>query len=188
MSTGLRRRDVVRAGLATATATIAGCLGSPGGSASGAGGDRGGADQSIGWRTATLTDVRTDETFVIDDFSRPVLLETFAVWCSTCLRQQRQIQAFHDQVGDDVISVSLNVDPNEDASKVVAHTERHGFDWRYAVSPPGVTNSLVEDFGRSITVPPRAPMVLICPEGGARRLDDGVKSVEALRAAVSTGC
>jgi hypothetical protein len=41
------------------------------------------------WRTAELTDVLTGETFRINEFrGRPVLVETFAVWCPICTTQR----------------------------------------------------------------------------------------------------
>lgn len=136
-----------------------------------------------------MTDVSTGETFTIDALAadKPVLLETFAVWCSTCLRQQKEIRALHEQVGDDVISVALDIDPNEDAAKVRSHLDKHGFDWRYAVAPSDVTQSLIDQFGQSIAVPPRAPVVLVCADG-SRRLSDGVKSAATLESQVGDGC
>jgi thiol-disulfide isomerase/thioredoxin len=191
----MKRRGFLAASGATVAGT-AGCLGSGGGSGSGESPDGTGSDGSDGsdgadgdWRSATFTDVRSDETFSIDSLAseRPVLLETFAVWCSTCLRQQKQLRALHEQVGDDVVSVALDVDPNEDAQKVRNHLEKHGFDWRYAVAPAEVTQSLIDQFGQSIAHPPSAPVVLVCADG-SRRLKDGVKSAETLEQQVADGC
>lgn len=199
MNWGFRRRAFLAAGGA-AMSGLAGCLG--GGAGSGGGGetdgdgggdadtdDGGGSEDGADWRTATFTDVRSNEQFTVDSLAqkRPVLLETFAVWCSTCLRQQKELRAFHERVGDDVVSVSLDVDPNEDAAKVRSHVEKHGFDWRYAVAPAEVTQSLIDEFGRSIAHPPSAPVVLVCADG-ARRLRDGVKSASDLEAQVANGC
>lgn len=164
-------------------AATAGCLGSLGGGGGGSGPDGdGGGSGSDAWRSTSLTDVRTDETFTVGDLEPPVLLETFAVWCSTCLAQQRAIRTLRER-DVAVTPVTLNVDPNEDAGRVRSHLEDHGFDWRYAVSPPAMTDSLVAQFGSSMTVPPRAPVVVVC-EDGATRLGDGVKSADRLAAAV----
>lgn len=187
MKTALGRRRFLAVGGA-AMSGLAGCLGGLGGDDDGSedGGNGGG---TADWRTATFTDVRSGEEFTIESLAseRPVLLETFAVWCSTCLKQQKELRAFHEDVGDDVVSVTLNVDPNEDAEKVRDHLEKHGFDWRYAVAPGEVTQSLISDFGQSIAHPPSAPVVLVC-EDGARRLPDGVKSASALKQQVDDGC
>ena len=170
---------------------LAGCLGL-GGNGDGDG-DGGGGDGDAGtlvdpgdWYTAELTDVRTGETFAVADLSAPVLVETFAVWCSTCLSQQRETETLHER-RPEVTSVTLNVDPNEDATRVRDHLRERGFDWRYAVSPSSVTDSLVEQFGSSMTVPPRAPVVVVCGDG-AVRLGDGVKSADRLAAAIDDNC
>ena len=44
------------------------------------------------WMEIELTDVATGETFKIGDFKgKPILLESFAVWCPTCLAQQKEV-------------------------------------------------------------------------------------------------
>ena len=90
------------------------------------------------WRSIPLADVRTGETFTIGDFAgKAVLLETFAVWCPTCSRQQDQIKQLHDVLdGKGVISISLDVDPNESPEQVKEYAESKGYDWRYAVLLP----------------------------------------------------
>ncbi|ELZ81042.1 hypothetical protein C453_18935 [Haloferax elongans ATCC BAA-1513] len=195
--TGTRRRFLQLAG--AGTIGLAGCLGGGSGSADGGGGDGSGGDSENGggggdentagdgaWRTTELTDVLTGETFTVEGLlDRPVLLETFAVWCSNCLRQQKEMISFHEAVGDDVVTVALDIDPNEDAEKVREHAERHGFDWRYAVSPEPVTKSLTDEFGSSMASAPTVPMLRICPDGTATRLKNGHKTTEFLREKVS---
>jgi thiol-disulfide isomerase/thioredoxin len=183
------RRDVVNAGVAGLIG-LAGCLGgeTDGDGQMDAMGDGPTTDSGTAqgadplWYTATQTDVLSGDSFTLADLNddRPVLLETFAVWCSNCLRQQKELRTFHDEVGDSVTTVALDVDPNEDAATVREHATEHGFDWRYAVASTDVTQSLVSSFGRSITVPPQVPMVLLCPGGDATRLENGHKSTEFL--------
>jgi len=174
------RRRLLAAGATGTVGALAGCVGGVGGGGGdGGSGDGGGTGASDGaWRTTALTDVRSGERFTIESLQPPVLLETFAVWCSRCFAQQETLKTFHDR-NPEVTSVALNIDPNEDADKVRQHAEDNGFDWRYAVSPQPVTDSLVSQFGSSMTVAPRVPKVRVC-EDGATRLDDGVKSADWL--------
>jgi thiol-disulfide isomerase/thioredoxin len=133
------------------------------------------------WRNAPLVDVRTGETFRISDFAgTPVLLETFAVWCPTCTRQQEEIARLHEKLGDEFVSVSLNVDPNEDAATVREHANDHGFDWRYAVSQPQVTRALMAEFGTGIVAATATPVVLIGPDQEGSLLRRGLKRADAL--------
>ena len=135
-----------------------------------------------GWREIQLTDVRNGESFTIGELNdRPVILESFAVSCPVCTSQQREIQALHARLGDAVVSVSLNTDPNEDAAYIRQHLARHGFDWPYAVSPPTLTRLLVAEFGNVILNAPSAPVILVCPGGQARLLNWGVKSADRLQ-------
>jgi len=169
-----RRELLAAAGLAGA-GLLAGCTGSPGGSDGGSGGTAGGSNA---WRTTELTDVLTDETFTIGSLAPPVLVETFAVWCPTCTRQQGEVGALLDR-REDVTAVSLNVDPNEDAAAVREHAESEGFDWPAAVAPPEVTTSLKEAFGNTVLNPPSAPVVRVCADS-ATLLGTGVKSADDL--------
>ena len=181
------RREALRLAGLGATAALAGCTSSLGLGPGGGGGSGDCTTEAGAWRTTELTDVLTGETFTIDSFEKPVLVETFAVWCSNCKRQQDELIEFHDQVGDDVVSVALNTDPNEDAAAVRQHAREHGYDWRYAVSPTDVTSSIVDQFGASMTNPPQVPMLLRCADGCTRRLQDGHKSTSFLREQVD-GC
>ncbi|WP_440991393.1 TlpA family protein disulfide reductase [Haloarchaeobius baliensis] len=178
------RRDALRLAGLGATAALAGCTSSLG---LGGGGSDDCTTEDGAWRTTELTDVLTGETFTIDSFEKPVLVETFAVWCSNCKRQQDELIEFHEAVGDDVVSVALDTDPGEDAEQVRRHAESNGYHWRYAVSPGQVTDSLASQFGTSMLNPPQVPMLLRCADGCTRRLKDGHKSTSFLREQVD-GC
>ncbi|MBR9675391.1 redoxin family protein [Candidatus Woesearchaeota archaeon] len=141
------------------------------------------------WKNALLKDVNTGEEFRINDFKgKLILLESFAVWCPTCTRQQKEIKEFHESVGDDIISISLDTDPNEDEERVLQHATSNGFGWYYAISPREVTQSLVDEFGVSFVNAPLAPVLLICEDQSARLLRSGVKNADALKEEVEKGC
>lgn len=138
------------------------------------------------WQQIELTDVRNDESFNIAELEKPVLVETFAVWCPTCTRQQQEIKKLHDS-NVNVTSVSLDVDPNEDASKVRDHIRREGFDWHYAVAPAEMTQDLIREYDTSIANPPSAPAILVC-ENNTRKLENGVKPASKLEQEINEGC
>lgn len=141
------------------------------------------------WMDIELVDAVTGETFKISDFKgKPILLETFAVWCPTCLRQQQEIAKLHLSEGDAIIHISLDTDPNEDEAKVREHVQSNGLDWYFAVSPIELSQALIEEFGFSVVVAPVAPVILICPDQSARLLGSGVKSADKLLAEVAKGC
>jgi len=142
------------------------------------------------WTDFTLQAVESGENFTISELERPVLVETFAVWCTTCSRQQEEVSRLHKDVN--VTSVSLNVDQNENTDKIINHKQDNGFHWRYAIAPVELTNDLRNRFGNSIANPPSAPMILIC-DGKAVRLEkedlgSPVKSSDFLEKEIISRC
>ncbi len=190
------RRRLLAATGAVGLGLLAGCASGGGGEGSGGGSDEDestdGTPESDGtdgngesmddgsagtsWRTTELTDVRSGETFTVDSFERPVVLESFAVWCPKCDRQQRQLA----ELDDSVAVVSLNTDPNEDAEKVREHAEENGFDWRYAVAPAEMTQSLVDEFGTAVTNAPSTPVIVACQDGTATFMSGTINTPEEI--------
>ena len=148
------------------------------------------AEEAGEWMNFELTDIRTGETFKISDFKgKPILLESFAVWCPVCTKQQREIKKLHDEIGDDIISISLYTDPNEDTEIIRAHINANDFTWYYTISPIEMTQALIDEFGNSIISAPSAPMILICEDLSYRKLGGfGARSPEKLKQEIAAGC
>ncbi len=145
--------------------------------------------QKAEWRTIPLMDVSTKEVFTIRDFAgKKVLIESFAVWCPVCTKQQQEIQKLHEEIGEAIISISLDTDPNEDAERVKEAVRERGFTWRFAVSPPELTKALIAEFGSAVVNAPIAPVILVCEDQSARLLGRGTKNVEELKAEIERGC
>jgi len=133
------------------------------------------------WMDFELEDAVSGKTFTIRELvGRPILLESFAVWCSICLRQQKEMARLVELEGDRIVHIALNTDPNEDLDKVREHAMTHGFDWYYAVAPIEMTQLLIDEFGLTVVNAPRAPVVLIAEDGSAELLRSGVKTAEEL--------
>lgn len=129
-----------------------------------------------------LRDVNSGQTFKLRDFEgKVVVLEFMAVWCPTCLEQQREIKAAEEQLArDDIVSVSLDVDPNEDATRLLGHTQRNDLGWRFALSPPEMTRALQDEFGANVLNVPLAPVAIIDREQNIHLLRFGVKRADEL--------
>lgn len=140
------------------------------------------------WFGTSLKDVRSGDSFTIDDFKgKVVLVETMAVWCTTCYQQQTQIKALNEALGmrADFVSVSLDIDPNEDESALAAYTQKNsGFDWRYAVAGTDVAREIGKVYGDQFLNPPSAPVLVIDRHGVAHPLPFGVKNADDLMKAV----
>lgn len=148
-----------------------------------------GAEVSRAWMDIELKDVVTGETFKISDFrGKPILMESFAVWCPTCTEQQKKTKELKAIVGDSVVHISLDTDPNEDEARVREHIETNGFDWHYAVSPIELTRALIDEYGIKVVNAPTIPMILICEDQSTRFLGGGIKSSDELISEVKKGC
>ncbi len=134
-----------------------------------------------------LIDVRSGETFSLAELSedKPVLLETMAIWCTTCLSQQREVVEAHELA--DFHSVGIDVDPNERAADLAAYAEREGFDWRFAIADREIVQLLTERFGFEVTNPPSTPTFVVS-DGMVRALEFGrLRSAEELLDEIAAG-
>lgn len=137
-----------------------------------------------------LTDVRSGETFVLGELAAtdgPVVLESMAVWCTTCLAQQREVVQAHADGA--FTSVSLDVDLTETPEMLADYADREGFDWRFATADEELYRLLQDRFGVAATHPPSTPIIVIERDGTVRPLEfgRGVRSAEQLRAEVTAG-
>lgn len=140
--------------------------------------------------TVELTDVRSSETFTLGQLaaeSGPVLLEPMAVWCSSCLSQQREVVRAH-QSGS-FVSVSLDVDLSEAPEDLARYADREGFDWHFAMADPALYRALQERFGVAATNPPSTPLIIIGADGSVRPLEfgQGIRSADDLLAELEAG-
>jgi len=144
------------------------------------------SNAEIDWKTIPLTDVLSGESFSVSDFSgKTVFVESFAVWCPTCLAQQRELAKITE---DTYVHVSLDTDPNEDEARVRSHLDAYGFDWRFAVADSQMTALLRDAFGLGVLSAPSAPVILVCPDQSAYFLQSGVKSASTLEAEALSQC
>lgn len=141
------------------------------------------------WKSYELKEVSTGEKFRICDFEgKPVLIESFAVWCPKCKQQQDTLKRLHDELGDSFISIALDTDPNEDENTVKAYKNRFGYTWRFAISPVELTKALIDEFGIGVVNAPSVPVILVCEDLSFRMLGGGQKSVADLKREIDKGC
>jgi cytochrome oxidase Cu insertion factor (SCO1/SenC/PrrC family) len=135
------------------------------------------------WFDMELTDAQTGETFTINDFAgKVVLLETMAIWCPNCAVQGNEVRNLHKLLEgqDDLISVTLDVDFNEDQASLKEYVGEFGFDWRFAVAPLEVARALGNLYSAEYLNPPLSPMLIIDRDGNVHELEYGPKDAETL--------
>jgi hypothetical protein len=185
------RREVLGL-VAGGTVAVSGCLGSeePDSSRSGSSeSDSSSANSSDGvdWQNAELKDVTTGETFTIAGLAAPVLVHPFAIWCSTCGRQNRELDSFQETNDHEI--VQLNIGDGENTNDVVDYAEENGYadHSRFAVTPNSVSKLLVEEFGPQAVSPPQSPVILVCPDGNIHEFTK-VSAPETLESGIETHC
>ena len=136
------------------------------------------------WFAMELTDAQTDETFTMNDYAgKVVLLETMAIWCPNCVVQANEVRKLHEALGnpDDLISVTLDVDYNEDQASLKEYASSYGFDWHFAVAPLLVARALGNLYSAQYLNPPLSPMLIIDRDGNVHQLEYGQKDAETLQ-------
>ena len=88
------------------------------------------------------------------------------------------------RLGADVVMISLDSDPSEDAQLLRRYADDLGFSWRFAVAPPELMAALAQTFGNDVLYPPSNPMFVVSPTGVRRRLPAGTKDDKVLREAI----
>jgi len=135
------------------------------------------------WLDYEFTDAVTGETFSISGFEgKVVLVETMAMWCSNCMKQQIQVRELHELLGerDDFVGIGIDVDLNEDLAMLAAYVEFNDFTWLYSVAPPEVLAGIQGSLGGQFLNPPSTPIVLFDKEGTPHALPFGIKSADEL--------
>lgn len=136
-----------------------------------------------GWYAMELTDVNTGSVFRVADLQgKVVLVETMAVWCSNCFRQQLEVKELHDLIGDreDFVGLGIDIDPNESVPQLTGYVKENGFDWLYAVASTELINEISDLHGPQFLNPPSTPMLIIDKQGEANLLPFGIKSADEL--------
>ena len=81
---------------------------------------------------------------------------------------------------EDLISVSLDVDVNEEAAPLKEYSQEYGFDWHFAIAPLEVARALGNLYSAQYLNPPLSPMLVIDRSGEVHQLEYGEKSAETL--------
>jgi hypothetical protein len=136
------------------------------------------------WLTTPLTDVRTGESFAIADLDdRLVVVEPMAIWCSNCLRQQREAAKALAAIDDgSVVYISLDIDPTERAEDLAAYATDRGFHWRFVVADRTLSRALAERCGDRVLSPPSTPRIVVTPAGEVIGPEFGITDASTMEA------
>jgi cytochrome oxidase Cu insertion factor (SCO1/SenC/PrrC family) len=136
------------------------------------------------WFSVAMTDVNTGQSFRIADFKgKVVLLDTMATWCPTCQGEMSEIKLLPGlyPTAPDLVRISLDVDPNEDATILKKYAATNKFDWYIAVAPIEVGRFLETNYDQGYLNPPLQPMLFIDRAGSVYGLPFGPKSAISIQ-------
>lgn len=136
------------------------------------------------WYNSELTNVNSGSSFRVADLQgKVVLVETMAIWCSNCLRQQKEVKRLHQILADrtDFVSLGIDIDPNENVAQLTDYVRKNGFDWLYIVATGELVDEISSLYGSQYLNPPSTPMLIIDKLGEAHLLPFGIKSAEDLQ-------
>ena len=107
-------------------------------------------ESGTAWAKITLTDAVSGEHFTINDIAKqgkPVILHTFAVWCSACLMQLRETEGLVADNPDAATVIGIDLDPNENQDLIKRHIEKNKFPGMYVAAPKDLSAGLIGSFG-----------------------------------------
>jgi thiol-disulfide isomerase/thioredoxin len=86
------------------------------------------------WKSAPLTDANSGKTFTLGNFSgKVVVLQFMAVYCQYCLAEARQLVSVQQNfagngpASNQVVVVSVDVDPNENLAQLQSYVAQYRF-------------------------------------------------------------
>ena len=99
-------------------------------------------DKAPNFEVTTLT----GETFRLSDYAgeKPVYLKFWATWCSYCKVEMPHLQSMHNQYGDDVEVLAVNVGINDSIANIERFFNSGGFNVPTMIDQQG---DLVSAFG-----------------------------------------
>jgi thiol-disulfide isomerase/thioredoxin len=77
----------------------------------------------------TLVDTEEREFSLSDFRGKYVLIDFFAIWCAPCKIELEHLKDLKHQLGDDVVIISIDVDPEETEQQIKDYKQANGMDW-----------------------------------------------------------
>ena len=107
-------------------------------------------------------------------------MEPFATWCTNCRQQLGYVRQVYSELGDDVVFITLSVEPNIANEALAKYADDAGFDWIFAAMPPDMLRDLAAVQGQTISNPPSTPHFIIRADGSFTDLKTGFDQADAL--------
>jgi hypothetical protein len=141
------------------------------------------------WTTLQLTDVVTGKQFSIQDLvleGKPVVIHTFAVWCSTCAVQLTESTKLQKDNPGKYTVLSMDIDPREDAQAIRNHASKNGYEGLFIAAPPEISRGLIDAYGQRAVL--KLPVTIIICNNKATYIGDGAFREATLKEILAKTC
>ncbi len=118
-----------------------------------------------------LTTVNGTRVTLEDLLDRPVVIEFFATWCPSCIKNTEHLNRLVDRFGDRVNIISIGVDPWESSTALESFIEANDVTWPVAVDEQGRVS-------QAYHVGSLSTEVLVSPAGAIVHTETGVADHE----------
>ena len=95
-------------------------------------------------------------------------------------KQDEARKALQGLERDDLVYISVDVDPNERAEDLARYADDYAYPWHFVVASAEVARSLADTFGPQVLSPPSTPKIILDPDGSAS-LSFGIRGAADLR-------
>lgn len=139
------------------------------------------------WMTTELTDACSGETFVLTDFvGKTVYIEVMATWCPPCRDQLARVKEATAQLPEEdreeIVVVSLSSEVDLPPKTLAEYAAANEFPFIFAVMPVEMLQTMADELGQEIAVPPATPHLIVAPDGTIGEIRTGSESPEDLLA------
>ena len=104
-----------------------------------------------------------------------------ATWCINCKMQMENVKnAIPLLEGDRHVVITLSVETELPPEELKAYADKGGYEWLFAVASEDMVKAIVDEFGRSVMVPPSTPHFYVFPDGTFSELKTGGEDAESI--------
>jgi thiol-disulfide isomerase/thioredoxin len=139
------------------------------------------------WMTVELTDACSGEAFALTDFvGKTVYVEAMATWCPPCRDQLTRVKEATAQLSEEereeIVVVALSSEVNLPPETLAENAAANDFPFIFAVMPAEMLQTMADELGQEIAVPPATPHLIVAPDGTVGEIRTGSESPEDLLA------
>ncbi len=122
------------------------------------------------WLTTELTDACSGETFTLADFAgKTIYIEAMATWCPPCRDQLARVKETAAQIPEEereeIVFVALSSEVDLPRETLAEYAAANDFPFIFAVMSTAMLQTMVDDLGQEIAVPPATPHLIVAPDG-----------------------